>query len=200
MTEAVTIAAVVEGEGEVAALPVLLRRIAEELSVWTVRIPTPRRVPRSKLVAPGGIESAVLQASYQVDGRGGILLLIDADDDCPATTGPALLERARRARGDREISMVLANREFEAWFLAAAPSLAGQRGLANPLESPVDPEGPRDAKGWLSARKTDGTSYRPTADQAALTAIFDMAQARKNAPSFDKFWRDVERLMRAAGA
>ncbi|WP_440066023.1 DUF4276 family protein [Streptosporangium sp. OZ121] len=200
MTEAVTIAAIVEGEGEVAALPVLLRRIALELSVWTIRIPTPRRVPRSKLVAPGGIESAVLQASYQVDGRGGILLLIDADDDCPATTGPALLERARLARGDREISTVLANREFEAWFLAAATSLAGQRGLANPLEPPVEPEGPRDAKGWLSARKTDGTSYRPTADQAALTAIFDMAQARKNAPSFDKFWRDVERLMRSAGA
>ncbi|MEU8037753.1 DUF4276 family protein [Streptosporangium sp. NPDC049078] len=196
MTEAVTIAAIVEGEGEVAALPVLLRRIAEELSAWAVRIPTPRRVPRSKLVAPGGIESAVLQASYQVAGRGGILLLIDADDDCPATTGPALLERARRARDDREISMVLANREFEAWFLAAATSLAGRRGLADPLEPPADPEGPRDAKGWLSARKTDGTSYRPTADQAALTAIFDMAQARKNAPSFDKFWRDVERLIR----
>ncbi len=26
--------------------------------------------------------------------------------------------------------MVLANREYEAWFLAVAPSLAGHRGLA----------------------------------------------------------------------
>ncbi|WP_371779027.1 DUF4276 family protein [Streptosporangium subroseum] len=196
MTEAISIAAVVEGEGEVAALPVLLRRIAQELSAWNVQIPPPLRVPRSKLIACGGIERAVLQASYQVDGLGGILLLIDADDDCPATTGPALLERARQARGDREISMVLANREFEAWFLAAASSLAGCRGLADPLEPPADPEGPRDAKGWLSARKTDGTSYRPTVDQAALAAVFDMAQARKNARSFDKFWRDVERLIR----
>ncbi|MEV8631084.1 DUF4276 family protein [Streptosporangium sp. NPDC051023] len=196
MTGAVTIAAIVEGEGEVAALPVLLRRIANELSVWDVRIPTPRRVPRSKLVSPGGVENAVLQASYHVDGQGGILLLIDADDDCPAAMGPELLRRARRERGDKEISTVLANREFEAWFLAAAPSLAGRRGLADPLEPPADPEGPRDAKGWLSARKADGTSYRPTADQAALAGAFDMVQARKNAPSFDKFWRDVERLMR----
>ncbi|WP_326638994.1 DUF4276 family protein [Streptosporangium sp. NBC_01755] len=198
MTGAISIATVVEGEGEVAALPILLRRIAHDLSVWNIRIPAPLRVPRSKLVAPGGVEKAVLQASYRVDGLGGILLLIDADDDCPATTGPALLERARQARGDREISMVLANREFEAWFLAAASSLAGHRGLADPLEAPTDPEGPRDAKGWLSTRKIDGTSYRPTVDQAALTTQFDMAQARKNAPSFDKFWRDVERLIRGA--
>ncbi|MDH2427379.1 DUF4276 family protein [Sphaerisporangium sp. TRM90804] len=195
MTEAITIAAVVEGDGEVKALPVLLRRIAEELSIRTVAIPPPRRVPRSKLLSPGGVESAVLQASYQVDGRGGILLLIDADDDCPAALGPELLARAGRARSDRNISVVLANREFESWFLAAAPSLAGRRGLASPLEPPVDPEGPRDAKGWLSVRKVDGTSYRPTVDQAGLAMVFDMAQARKNAPSFDKFWRDVARLL-----
>ncbi|MBB4918419.1 DUF4276 family protein [Streptosporangium saharense] len=195
MTGPVTIASIVEGDGEVSALPVLLRRIAGALSCWDVRIPPPRRVPRSRLVARGGVENAVLQASYQLTGAGGILLLIDSDDDCPATLGPELFRRAREARGDREISVVLACREFEAWFLAAAESLSGHRGLADPLLPPPNPEGIRGAKEWLSARKSDGTRYRETVDQAALAALFDMEQARKAAPSFDKFWRDVERLL-----
>ncbi|MEV4093232.1 DUF4276 family protein [Streptosporangium saharense] len=152
MTGPVTIASIVEGDGEVSALPVLLRRIAGALSCWDVRIPPPRRVPRSRLVARGGVENAVLQASYQLTGAGGILLLIDSDDDCPATLGPELLRRAREARGDREISVVLACREFEAWFLAAAESLSGHRGLADPLLPPPNPEGIRGAKEWLSAR------------------------------------------------
>jgi hypothetical protein len=196
VTGPITIASIVEGDGEVSALPVLLRRIAGTLSVWDVRIPPPRRIPRSKLIAPGGVENAVLQASYQVTGAGGILLLIDSDDDCPASLGPALLERARRARGDREILVVLAHREFEAWFLAAAASLSGCRGLADPLDPPPDPEGIRGAKEWLSARKTDGTPYKPTVDQAGLADAFDLAEARKAAPSFDKLWRDIERLLR----
>ncbi|MCG5216727.1 hypothetical protein [Streptosporangium sp. KLBMP 9127] len=47
MTSPITIASIVEGDGEVSALPVLLRRITTELQVWNVRIPPPRRVPRT---------------------------------------------------------------------------------------------------------------------------------------------------------
>ncbi len=39
-----------------------------------------------------------------------------------------------------------------------------------------------------------GRSYRPTLDQAALTSVFDLDAAR-NAPSFDKLWRDVSELL-----
>jgi hypothetical protein len=92
--------------------------------------------------------------------------------------------------------VVLANREFEAWFLAAAPSLRGRRELAPDIDRPVDAESPRDCKGWLTDHRTDGRSYKPVTDQAALTSMFDMAMARAHAPSFDKFWRDVERLVR----
>ncbi|MCG5216726.1 DUF4276 family protein [Streptosporangium soli] len=127
-------------------------------------------------------------------------MLIDSDDDCPASLGPDLLERARLGRSDKEISVVLAHREFEAWFLAAAASIAGCRGLHDPLEPPPHPEGIRGAKEWLTARKTDGTPYKPTVDQAALAGTFDMERARKVAPSFDKFWRDIERLTQGGAA
>ena len=38
-------------------------------------------------------------------------------------------------------------------------------------------------------------SYRPTADQAALTALFDMVAARERSPSFDKMWRAMIALL-----
>lgn len=196
MSGRITIASIVEGYGEVTALPVLLRRIMQECGIWDARIPEPHRIPRGKLIAAGGVENAVLQASRQVTGLGGILVLFDADDDCPADYGPALLKRAQAVRSDKAMSVVLANREFEGWFLAAAASLAGHRGLADPLPPPSNPEEIRDAKGWLTHHKIDGSPYKETIDQAPLAAVFDMAQARKHAASFDKFWRDVERLIR----
>jgi hypothetical protein len=92
---------------------------------------------------------------------------------------------------------VLAVKEFEAWFLAAAPSLAGKRGLPDNLEPPADPEQIRDAKGWLQKRRTDRLAYAPTVDQPALAAVVDLAQVRARSSSFDKLWREVERLLAA---
>lgn len=34
-------------------------------------------------------------------------------------------------------------------------------------------------------------------DQPALAALFDLDQARRGAPSFDKLWRDLARLLAA---
>lgn len=191
------IATIVEGQGEVIAVPVLLRRLLEEISPepW-IDVPRPRRIGRGSLVKAGGIEDAVAAVAEQGGPGTGVLVLLDADDDLPCELAPRLLSRARVARPDRQASVVLAKREFEAWFLAAAPSLRGVRGLAGDLDAPADPEAPRDCKGWLSARRSDGRAYKPTADQAALAAVFDLAMARAHSPSFDKLWRDVERLSR----
>jgi hypothetical protein len=114
----------------------------------------------------------------------------------PTTTSGAssapLVRRARAARADRAIGVVLAMREYEAWFLAAAASLRGQRGLPDDLAPPAAPESLRDAKGWLNERMSLG--YKPTIDQPALTAVFDLDQAR-TAPSFDKLVRELMRLL-----
>ena len=89
---------------------------------------------------------------------------------------------------------MLAKTEYEAWFLAAADSISGARGIAPSITPPDDPETIRDAKGWISRHMPPGQSYRPTLDQAALSAVFDLDSAR-NAPSFDKLWRDVASLL-----
>jgi hypothetical protein len=48
------------------------------------------------------------------------------------------------------ISVIMAKLEYEAWFLAAAESLRGKRGLPSDLKITADPEYICDAKGWLS--------------------------------------------------
>lgn len=125
----VTIVPVVEGHGEVKALPLLLRRIAADLGVYDLDVHQPIRVGRSTLAKEAGIAAAVEQASYRVPDRGGVLVLFDADDDCPVDLVTRLLVPARTTRPDKSVSLVIATREFEAWFLAAASSLAGTCGF-----------------------------------------------------------------------
>ncbi|MFC1429200.1 DUF4276 family protein [Streptacidiphilus sp. N1-3] len=193
----VTLASVVEGEGELGALPIVLRRLMHTAEIWDADIRPPHLIDRGRLVKQGGLESVVdlLARRLPPAAPGGILVLIDADDDCPADLGPSLLRRAEDTRPDRRVSVVLANREFEAWFLAAAPSLGGRAGLPQGLAVPENRETLRDCKSWLTHHRTDRGKYSPRIDQGALASAFDIDLARINSPSFDKFCRDVSYLL-----
>ena len=191
----VQIGCIVEGKGEVEAVPILIRRIAENLyPELLIDIPRPFRVSRNQVVKMGKIEQAVDFTAQKIGGQGAIFILLDSDEDCPAQLGPELLCRARQVRSDLPIAVVLAKREFEAWFLAAAESLQGQRGLNSDLQPPNDSEAISGAKEWLSQRMEVPGTYRPTADQPGFTARFDLDQARR-ADSFDKCYRDIARLL-----
>lgn len=190
------IVAIVEGYGEVAALPILLRRIGERINPEEyLEIPQPIRVKRQKILKSGELERAVELASRRAGPEDRILILLDADQDCPAILGPEILQRAAQFRRDRRISVVLAKMEYEAWFLSAARSLAGKRGLDAELEPPPDPEAVRDPKRWLTQRMYAGRAYRETLDQPALSGTVDLETARTS-PSFDKLWRELETLLR----
>ncbi len=189
------IAAIVEGDGEVEAVPVLIRRIA--LEVAPLSPPTvlrPIRIRRHRILKEGELERYVSLASARVEEGGRILILLDANGDCPAEIGPAILERARAVGFDRRIEAVLAKCEYETWLLAAAESIAGTRGVLPEISAPPEPESIRGAKEWLDHRMHG--SYRPTADQASLTAGFDMVSARRRSASFDKMWRAMAALLR----
>lgn len=189
------IVAIVEGHGEVAAVPILLRRIAQAHDPrLIVDVPKPLRVPRRKILKPGELERHVEFAARQAGEGGSILILLDADRDCPKELSLKILDRACAKRSDRTIRVVFAKVEFESWFLAAAESIAGHRGLPSTLLPPPDSESVRDAKGWLSAQMMAGRSYSETLDQPALTSLFDLQLARQ-ARSFDKLWRDVTSML-----
>lgn len=183
---------IVEGHGEVYSAPILLRRLLSELAPGQqASVLPPMRVPRGQLIKEEGLRRAIDFMARKVGTEGRILVLLDADDDLPCVLGPKLLAQARTYRPDRDLSVVIATREYEAWFLAAAESLRGSRGLPADLRPPATPEGIRDAKGWLSQHMADG--YSETLDQPALTSLFDLTAARRS-DSFDKFVREVGRL------
>ena len=189
------IVAIVEGDGEVEAVPLLIRRIASVLAPLSPpTVLRPIRVRRHRILKEGELERYVSLASARVEEGGGILILLDANGDCPARIGPAIVERARAVGFGRPIEAVLANCEYEAWLLAAAESIAGTRGILPEISAPPEPESIRGAKEWIDSRMRG--SYRPTADQAALTAGFDMEAARRRSASFDKMWRATAALLR----
>jgi hypothetical protein len=190
------VACIVEGHGELDAAPIVVRRIAALVDpLRYVNAVRPYRVPRGSVVKAGELERYVELAAREVGPHGAVLVLLDADKDCAARLGPELLARAKQQRPDMAVGVCLAVVEFEAWFLAAAVSLRGARGLPDDLEPPPNPEAVGGAKGWLRRHRTDGLSYSETVDQPALAHRFDLDAAKAAAPSFDKFWREVERLM-----
>ncbi len=183
----ITVASIVEGDGEVAALPILLRRLNEwrtpDTSVQTL---PPIRVHRDRFLnRDEEFSRHLFLAAAKCGEDGWILVLLDADDDCPAELGAHIMERARSCVPHRRVSVVLANREYEAWFIAAAKSLDGQRGFSFQPEDDIEAEYRRDAKGWMKKRMGNG-AYRETTDQPAFSARMNLQQAFDHSRSFRK--------------
>ena len=193
----VRIGLVVEGHGEVKAVPVLFRRIGNDIDPSVnLDVLQPIRRSRGSLVNKPDeheLERAVELAALKARPRGGVFVLLDSDDDCPAELAPRLLARAEAAGMGLPVSVILPQREFEGWFLAAAESIRGKRGLPPDLAPPRNPEEIRGAKEWLRERMR-GRVYSETIDQPALAAIFDLNQAR-GAKSFDKCYREIQLLI-----
>lgn len=189
-----SIASIVEGHSEVESVPVLLRRILNDLEKHTIKATRPIRVSRYKLVKDGELEKALNMVVRKRENVAAILVLLDADDDCPKELGPKLLERGRKTT-DRPIAVTLAKSEFEAWFLGAKESLREVRGIKDSAIAPENPESIKGAKEMLTENMEGSRSYNEVDDQPALAEEFNMNDTRKKCPSFDKFYRDVINLI-----
>lgn len=144
------------------------------------------------------MEQAVRLARVQEDCHA-ILIVLDGDRDCPAELGPMLLEWAAGPAADIPCEVVIAHREYEAWFLASLPSLRGVRGIRLDAEAHPDPEAPRGAKEALEVRMTPGLRYAERTDQPALSAEFSLAEAYRSSRSFRKLTTCVRSLVRGMG-
>ena len=101
MPQALRVVPIVEGHGEVEAVRILLQRIWTEIVHGDyVDVLSPIRHPKSKLTQEQGLDRAVKLASAKLSQQRPkgipslILVLLDADNDCPAELGPLLRERA----------------------------------------------------------------------------------------------------------
>lgn len=192
------LAPIVEGHGEVEALPALLHRIAISVGVvGTLRVNPPIRVKSGSFLQDADYfrKQVALAAAKAAQAGGVVLILLDCEDECPARLGPDLLQRAKAVREDVAVIVALAYREYETWFLTSARSLRGVRGLPPNLEPPPVPEVIRDAKGWLGARMRSG--YDPIVHQLEFSRKFDLEEAQAN-PSFKRLYRCVGKVLQGS--
>lgn len=189
---------IVEGHGDVQAVPLLLRRLRDEAAAWGLEVGRPHRRTRGEIGRRDTLQRAVQVAALEANCAG-ILILCDADDDCPKEAAPRLQAWAEEVSGGVPCRVVLANREYEAWFLASIEELRGIRSVAPDATSHPEPEQPRDAKGELERRMEAGATYSETVDQANLTAHFDLRKAYQRCRSFRRLVTAFGALADAAG-
>jgi hypothetical protein len=191
---------IVEGHGEVEAVPVLLRRLRDLAQAYPLEVNPPIRRHRDDFFDEAQVRKAVKLARKQ-DCQA-ILLLVDGDrvDDCPQTQAPNILNWAEAEAADIPCAVVMAYREYEAWFLASIESLRGVRGIRADAVSHPDPEQPRGAKGKLEERMETGRSYHETADQPALSSAFEMRPAYQKCRSFRHLVKVFGELATAGGS
>lgn len=185
---------IVEGHGDFLSVPILVRRIAFEIDTsLSVRCRC-WRIPKGALIKSGGLEREVETAARRYPDARGLLVLLDSDRDCPATTGPELLGRSLATRPHLPTTVILAKREYEAWFIAAIHSVSQHRDFLSPLSPPPEPEEIVGAKEWLTKRMRPGIAYSETRHQPAFTSMMDFAQA-KTSQAFRKLLRDMPRVL-----
>lgn len=170
----------------------LFRRFQVESGCYDLVFNRPLRKRRSEIVNEIPLRETVRIALRQTGGCNGILILFDADRDCPLW--------AAAEAGTIPCEAVLAHREYESWFLASLASLRGARGVRTDATPHPDPESVRGAKEKLEASMLDGRTYSETLDQAALTALFDMAAAYRSCRSFRRMVSAFGKVAAGAGA
>jgi hypothetical protein len=193
VTSPPTIAPIVEGHGEVKAVPELISRIGLEFLGEWVKVAQPFRVDSGRMRHPHELARAIRVQATRVQGRGGVLVLRDGDDsdvNCPVELAKAL--HPGHELVPVPIEIVVAFHEYEAWFLAAVDSLASHSAVQDDAKPPASPEGKRNAKKELELMMHE--SYHETRHQVKFSAIMDLKAAERNSRSFRRMVHAVRLL------
>lgn len=176
-----------EGDGEKAALPVLVYAIRNHVGLDRLPHHSPDKHSWKKpLITQANVEAVCEQLRATADCEA-VLLTRDADqdqlpyNDCPKFTAPEIGDWVRALNLPFPVAVVLFYKEYETLFLSGADAMAGKTvndAHGRPIaEIPAtatahpDPEHPRDAKGWV--KKKLFPVYKETLYQHTLTRLLD---------------------------
>ena len=200
-----TIVPIVEGDGEVEALPLLLRRLlAEVYQEYTVRIAKPKNAHGcGNLTAPEQIERFVEYALLEPDCDA-VLVLVDNDavegvmdevgDDCAPAFAQYLSARIQARQPPKSVAVVVVRWEYESWFLASVETVGPAVGLAEGVVYDGDVEAVHSAKGWIEQRMPSDQKCSETRDQVAMTARLDLHRVADKSRSFRRLQHAWEQL------
>ena len=189
-----------EGDGDRSALRALLPRIPEAGAPLLSAGRVVGSGGRGNLTRDGGIE----RFFGYVRDQDAVLIVLDADEDCPVDLALGLAQRIRALRPSVPAAIVAANAAFEAWFLADLESIAGKRVKSRVLipkaEPSSDPDGIRNPKQRLIALTARGTTYKETTDQPALASMIDLDVVSGRSRSFRRLVGALQDLATAVEA
>lgn len=175
---------VVEGHGDVTALPKLVRRICGEvLGVWDLAIETPYRLPKGKFANDLELRKAVTLGLARLKERaedGDKLLLIvsrDADDECPKDLKEELSSRISPWDAGQHCQVVIPNEEFEAWILAGSAGLLGHHDCVDEIPTFEDVEEIGSPKSVFERKVLrPGRAYSETIDQEKFVSQISLGE------------------------
>lgn len=180
---------IVEGDGDVEALPLLIRRIFLDEFDEYLNVPKPIRVHRDSFLGKSDERERYLTlARTKATAAGGILVLLDADEDCVHELCGKCRSSIDTIAVGLPSAMVVAQVEFESWFLGAIDTTKWAGGVLVP---PEEPESVKNPKAWLKSQLPKGRTYSETVDQPSLASQFDWRASRQRCPSLDKLCRDL---------
>jgi hypothetical protein len=188
---------IVEGFGDVDAVPALLRRFVHASGLYEIQVARAIRSHRVDLAREASLQKVIELARLR--GAEGILITFDSDDDCPVDLARQIGIWAKKHANPLPCEIAIAQREYEAWFLGAIESLRGTRGISLDAMSEAAPETVRDAKSRLEKKMQPGTFYSERADQVALTAQLDLAQSYRTCRSFRRIANAFAQVSTASG-
>lgn len=188
---------IIEGDGEVQAVPKLLSRLLKHKGLsgsWyignTIRVGS---ISKLKKDLRRFLELATLERDC-----GAIVILLDLDDGCPRTESIALATEITKLNLPQPVAIILAHREYETWFLASIDTIAGNHDLLANLTYHGDVERRRGAKEWLSSHMNQVPKprrYRETFHQLEFTKLIDFDLAQQRSRSFRRLCHAIDELV-----
>lgn len=200
MNQRLNIAAIVEGDGDVEAVPGLLRRIlGERLLRYDIQATKPKPAHGK----PNLLKKFEQFLQYAViDNCDAILVILDADEECPMSEARTLATRAAALNLKVPVAIVYAKSEYETWFIASLSECTGaairaRLGIPHTEHPPDNLENIRGAKGWLNEKMPGDRAYKETEDQGPLTYHIDLDLTHLRSRSFRRLCHAVDGLVDA---
>ncbi|MDO7877621.1 DUF4276 family protein [Hymenobacter sp. ASUV-10] len=192
----------VEGDGDQAAAPLLLKKLLKRAQRFDWNVPQPIKVgemPKLRKVLPKRAAEVGIKARAGVCHA--VLVLLDLDDAqaCPVTEAQGLATTLATYRLPVPVAVVLARREYEEWLVASLPTIAPHTPLLpDSLRRDYPAEGKRDVKGWLQTHME--VAYKPPLHQPEFTRHLDPALASAECRSFRRLETALAWLLTLAAA
>lgn len=188
--------ALVEGPGDMTAVPVLLRKLFQQNNIFNWMPGDPMRVGELSALKKRLRNFAEALRIKMNEGKcHGVLVLLDMEDGCPRDEAWALAAEFATFGLPCPVAVVFAHREYEEWLVASLPTIAPHVAcFPDTLARDYPIEGKRGVKEWLTRQMPAGTIYKETTDQASFTAHLNTDLALE-CRSFQRLTKAIDEII-----